>query len=225
MNDLERLESAANKTERAASRRLSRRTGIPFQQALHATLTESAGPAGLAQLLEARAAMRADEAACKRARLAAREQGAQRQRLRHGSAPTDWQAWFDGSARPNPGRCAIGALLRGPGGALVELSQAVGHGNSSQAEYLALIAVLEAALAHGAGALTVYGDSQVVIDDVNGPFDAGSAALRDYRARAHALLARLPAVTLRWIPRHRNGEADALSQRAGAMPPEDRAFC
>ncbi|MET0981930.1 MAG: ribonuclease HI family protein, partial [Telluria sp.] len=132
-----------------------------------------------------------------------------------------WRAWFDGSARPNPGQCGIGGLLRGPAGELVELSRAAGYGNSSEAEYLALIAVLEAALVHGAGELTVYGDSQVVIDDVNGPPEQGAAVLRPYRARVHALLARLPAATLRWLPRHRNLEADRLSQRAGELPAVD----
>jgi ribonuclease HI len=37
------------------------------------------------------------------------------------------------------------------------------------------------------------------------------------RAEALALLARLPQALLRWIPRHRNTRADALSQRA--IPP------
>jgi ribonuclease HI len=34
----------------------------------------------------------------------------------------------------------------------------------------------------------------------------------------HALLAQLDDVTLRWIPRHRNTEADALSRRASLVP-------
>lgn len=218
MTDLVRLEGAANKTELAASRKLVRQTGIPFEAALRATLEASAGAAGLAQLLSERAALRAAEAARALARRAAREAALALRRARHEGAPTAWRAWFDGSARPNPGRCGIGARLQGPDGELVELSQAAGIGNSSEAEYRALILVLETALAHGAGPLTVYGDSQVVINDVNGGIDDSALVLRPYRARVHALLARLPAVTLRWVPRHKNLEADALSQRASAFP-------
>jgi ribonuclease HI len=77
--------------------------------------------------------------------------------------------------------------------------------------------VLDAAVAHGAHDVLVVGDSQVVIDDVNGPASASAPSLRDYRNRACALLARLPQAQLRWIPRHKNFEADALSQRA--VPP------
>lgn len=224
MNDLVRLQGAANKTELAASRKLALRTGIPFDDALRATLERSAGAAGLSRLLDERAALRAAEAARASARAsarllakhAARDAALALRRARHEGAPTAWRAWFDGSARPNPGRCGVGVLLKGPDGELIELAQAAGHGNSSEAEYRALILVLETALAHGAGELTVYGDSQVVINDVNGPLEDSALVLRPLRARVHALLARLPAVTLRWVPRHKNLEADALSQRASA---------
>ena len=125
-----------------------------------------------------------------------------------------WRAWFDGSARPNPGRCAIGVLLSGPAGESVEISRLAGYGDSSEAEYRALIALLEAAIAHQLGQLSIFGDSLVVVDDVNGPDHAAAPALQAYRSAVHALLAQLDNVTLRWIPRHRNTAADALSQRA-----------
>jgi ribonuclease HI len=69
----------------------------------------------------------------------------------------------------------------------------------------------------GAHGLTIYGDSQVVVNDVNGAGDAGAPALASYRLAAQALIAQLRGVTLRWLPRHKNLEADALSQRAAAI--------
>ncbi|WP_313703521.1 ribonuclease HI family protein [Massilia sp.] len=221
MTDLVRLEGAANKTELAASRKRARQTGIPYEAALRATLETSAGALGLPHLLAERAALRAAEAARALARRAARDAALALRRARHEGAPTAWRAWFDGSAKPNPGRCGIGARLLGPDGELVELSQPAGWGNSSEAEYRALILVLETALAQGAGPLTVYGDSRVVVDDVNGSVEDSALVLRPLRARAHALLAQLPAVTLRWVPRHKNLEADALSQRARASLAEE----
>lgn len=229
MNDLVRLQGAASKTELAASRKLALRSNISFEDALRTTLTASAGDAGLDYLLDARATLRAAEAARALARRAARDAAREAaretalalRRLRQEGAPTAWRGWFDGSAKPNPGRCGIGARLLGPGGEAVELSQAAGYGNSSEAEYRALILLLETAVAHRAGPLTVYGDSQVVIDDVNGAPADSAAVLHPLRARVHALLAQLPSTTLRWIPRHKNGEADALSQRATAAPADD----
>ena len=222
MNDLSLLRAAAFKTELAASGRLMARAGMTELEALTRTLTHSAGVAGLAHLLAERAALRrhAAQQLERRAALAsvARTRGA-------GAGKTAWRAWFDGSARPNPGRCGIGAVLEGPGGVRIDISHDAGYGNSSEAEYLALIAVLDAAVAHGAHDVLVVGDSQVVIDDVNGPASASAPSLRDYRTRASALLARLPQAQLRWIPRHKNAQADALSQRATALPLPETTEC
>jgi ribonuclease HI len=217
MTELDRLQGAANRTELAASRKLALNTGLPLEEALRITLAASAGDAGLPALLAERSALRDAEAARALARQAARAAARAVRQARHDGAPTAWRAWFDGSARPNPGRCGIGARLLGPAGQIVELSEPAGYGNSSEAEYLALIAVLEAALAQGARGLTVYGDSRVVLDDVAAPDAKGAAALQPYRARARALLAQLPGTLLRWVPRHKNLDADALSQRA-SMP-------
>ena len=218
MTELDRLQGAANRTELAASRKLARRAGLPIEEALRATLAASAGDAGLDTLLATRAALREQESARVLARGAARAAALSVQRARHDGVPTQWRAWFDGSARPNPGRCGIGARLLGPAGELVELSQPAGYGNSSEAEYLALIAVLETATRIGALDLAVYGDSRVVIDDVAAPGAKSAPALRPYRARVRALLAGLPGASLRWVPRHKNLDADALSQRA-SLPP------
>lgn len=211
MNELYDL---AYRRERSASRRLARQTGMTHEQALRATLEQLAGDAGLAQLVAERRALAQAEARRIAQRRAARDASEQQRKARHLAGADSWNAWFDGSARPNPGRCAIGAVLNGPDGQLVEISEPAGYGNSGEAEYRALIALLRAAVAHAPHQLTVHGDSQVVIDDVNGPEDAAAHALLAYRREARALLAQLPDVTLRWVPRHRNQQADALSQRA-----------
>ena len=211
MIDLATLQAAAFKAELSAARRLTARTGMPEAEALERTLTLSAGSAGLATLLSERQAQRRHtelQAARRQASAAAaRTRGA-------GPETSAWRAWFDGSARPNPGRCGLGAVLDGPDGQRIELSLDGGHGNSSEAEYRALNAVLRAAIDHGANDLLVLGDSQVVIDDVNAPDGANAPALGLLRAETLDLLARLPQARLRWIPRHKNARADALSQRA-----------
>lgn len=216
-----RLAALAYHAEHSASRRLARSSACSIDAALRQVLERAAGgAAGLPAMLERRAAVQAAQqaAAATRSQLQARRL-AERAALRLG-APTPWRGWFDGSAWPNPGRCGIGALLTGPQGEHIAIARAAGQGNSSEAEYRALIALLDSALARGAGqagaALTVYGDSKVVIDDINASV-APAAALASLRAQAAARLARLPQVRLRWIPRHRNGAADALSQQARGM--------
>lgn len=215
MSEPYHLPDLATKREHSASRRLVERTGIPYAQALRQTLHDSAGPAGLEHLLAQRQ-REAQAARQKRMERDAARLAARAQRLaRHDGPATAWRAWFDGSAHPNPGRCGIGGLLKGPGGERIEISLAAGFGNNGEAEYRALLAVLEAAVARGACPLTVYGDSQVVVGDVAAPADRSVRSLHSYREAARALLARLPGTTVRWVPRHKNTEADALSQRAG----------
>jgi ribonuclease HI len=179
-------------------------------------LEQVAGPGGLAQLVAARLMLQAAEAARAQVRSDARAQALAVRQQRHLGPGTPWRAWFDGSAHPNPGRCGIGALLTGPAGERIEIARPAGYGNSSEAEYLALIAVLEAAVQAGASGLTVYGDSQVVINDVGAAAGGQAPVLGELRSAAVALIAQLGDVTLRWIPRHKNPEADALSQRAVA---------
>jgi ribonuclease HI len=210
MQDFPDLDRIAYKAERAASRRLAQAEGLSAEQALRRTLELAAGAAGLAALVEVRTGMLAAQAARDAARASAQAAATSRR----DAQPTAWQAWFDGSAKPNPGRCGIGVRIDGPDGVRIELAQPAGHGNSSEAEYRALIALLETAVAHGAHALTVHGDSRVVIDDVTGPDLYAAPALAGYRARALALLGLLSDVRLRWVPRHKNTRADALSQRA-----------
>lgn len=210
------LHALAYKSERAASRKLAAAAGIPEAQALRQTLENVAGASGLAALLAEREALQAADGARAAARRARKAAVLALRRARHDGPPSAWRAWFDGSAHPNPGRCGIGALLAGPNGERIEISQAAGYGNSSEAEYRALIALLEAAVGSRSHGLTIYGDSQVVVDDMNGADGAGAPSLAGYRSAAQGLMGQLRSVSLRWIPRHKNGQADALSQRGAA---------
>ncbi|WP_229259083.1 ribonuclease HI family protein [Duganella flavida] len=209
------LVTAAFKGERVAARRLAARMQLSEAQALSQVLTLAAGAAGLAQLLADREQLRLRD---EERRLARQAHAAHKLAARKASLQTSaaWRGWFDGSAHPNPGQIGIGALLCGPDGQRVEISRREGHGNSSEAEYLALTALLEAAVEMGASGLAVCGDSQVVVNDVNLGAVRGAKGLEEHRARVVALMSQLGEVQLRWVPRHRNGDADRLSQQAVA---------
>lgn len=136
-----------------------------------------------------------------------------------------WEAWFDGSALPNPGKIGIGAVVLAPDGQRLEKSAALGlHGCNNQAELHALCAALE--LAHGAGArrLLLRGDSDVAIRYVNGPDSTEIAALQILVAQARDWLSRFEHVQLRWVPRHRNGPADHLCRQALGLPDKPAAI-
>ena len=223
MPEFDELTAAAFKTERVTGRRLARSAGITQLQALRQTLETAAGGPGLPQLLAARARQRDADAARVAAKAQSKAAWLALKKAPGQAAPHAWRAWFDGCAHPNPGRIGIGALLTGPQGERVEIRLRGAPGNSGQAEYAALIALLEAALPLRPAELLVFGDSQVVIDDVNRRTAVGARGLESQRARVDALIGQLGKVTLAWIPRHKNGAADQLSQQAIALPHDSDA--
>lgn len=130
-----------------------------------------------------------------------------------------WQAWFDGSARPNPGALGIGVVLLSPLAQRYEKSERLaGSGCNNEAELHALCAVLELACGAGARRLQVRGDSDVAIRYVLGPDSTAIAPLLALVAQAREWLARFDEVQLLWIPRHRNGDADRLARQALGLP-------
>jgi ribonuclease HI len=194
---------------------LARRTGCPPEQALRQTLEAKAGTGTLAQLVAERG-----YGATPRPRTIARDverAAAGARKLRHDGPLTAWRAWLT-APRIRIRQLRHRRPAHRPGRRAHRDARAAGYGNSSEAEYRALIALLEAAAQAGAHGLTIYGDSKVVIDDLNGSDATAAPSLNELRQAALALTAQLRGFSLRWIPRHKNSAADALSQRARSEP-------
>ncbi len=121
----------------------------------------------------------------------------------------------DGASRGNPGNAAIGAVLKDEAGRTVAtISRVVGRKTNNQAEYLALIAGLERAIALGAQRLEVRLDSELVVKQLQGRYRVKAAALRPLYLRAVGLLQELDGFTIRHVPREQNAEADRLANAA-----------
>lgn len=130
-----------------------------------------------------------------------------------------WRAAFDGSALPNPGRIGLGAVLSAPDGRRFEISEpARQNGSNNEAELLALCALLELADSLGAKRLCISSDSDVVVRYVLGQASTQVAQLLPLIARAQQLVDRFGQLELRWVPQHRNREADALARKALGLP-------
>lgn len=135
-----------------------------------------------------------------------------------------WQGWFDGSALPNPGRIGIGIVLQAPDGSVCERSLLAGtSGCNNEAELQALCALLEMACERGLRRLLVHGDSDVAVRYVNGVEVTGIERLQRLIGHAQQLLMAFDEINLRWVPRHRNSAADALSRRALGLPAKAEA--
>ncbi len=122
---------------------------------------------------------------------------------------------IDGSSRNNPGPSGIGVNIVGDDGTVIrEISRPVGIRTNNQAEYDALIRGLEEARAYAGRPVIVQTDSELLYRQLTGRYRVKNPGLKPLHARAEQLLAGLPDVTLKHVPREQNRAADRLAQRA-----------
>ncbi|WP_305037660.1 ribonuclease HI [Halapricum sp. CBA1109] len=142
------------------------------------------------------------------------------------TGPSDWRGllsesggrahvYFDGASRGNPGPAAIGwVVVTGDGGIVSEGNDRIGTATNNRAEYEALIRALEVATDHGFDSVEVRGDSELIVKQVRGEYDANDPDLRERRVRVRELLSRFGEWSLDHVPREINERADELANEA-----------
>ena len=129
------------------------------------------------------------------------------------SATVDLVAYVDGGCHGNPGPSGIGAVIEGPPGQRTKISKWIGYQDNNVAEYMALLEVLQHALAIDAKVLRVYSDSLVVVRQMSGEYSCRSARLYSLHWTCRKL-ARSLQFSITHIPREQNREANTLAARA-----------
>ena len=121
----------------------------------------------------------------------------------------------DGGARGNPGPAAFGYVLETEDGTVLDSrGQKIGVATNNVAEYRALIAGLEAALAHGVSELEVVSDSELLVKQMRGEYKVKNAALKTLSTQAAALGRGLDSVSYTAVRRELNELADRLVNEA-----------
>ncbi|MFB6109242.1 MAG: ribonuclease HI [Haloplanus sp.] len=143
-----------------------------------------------------------------------------------GARPTDLTAllaedaggrahvYFDGASRGNPGPAAIGWVVVSGDGIVAEGSETIGETTNNRAEYEALIRSLEVARDAGIEEVDVRGDSQLIVKQVRGEWNANDPGLRERRVRVRELLDSFDRWSLEHVPREINDRADRLANEA-----------
>jgi ribonuclease HI len=117
----------------------------------------------------------------------------------------------DGGARGNPGPAAVGVVVRGPGGeVLEERGQRIGRATNNVAEYKALLLGIELAAAHGAGELELVGDSELIVRQVEGRYKVKDATMKELHSEVKRALSGFESWSIRHVRREHNAEADRL---------------
>jgi ribonuclease HI len=130
-----------------------------------------------------------------------------------------YQLYFDGASRGNPGLSGAGAVLfkcyHEEKTQIFEVTRFVGdeHTNN-QAEYCGLIIGLKECLKRGFRKITVYGDSEVIIKQMNDEYNVNSDKLIPLYETAKKIENKMELVSFQHIKRVFNSEADSLANKA-----------
>ncbi|XP_020598333.1 uncharacterized protein LOC110037933, partial [Phalaenopsis equestris] len=135
-----------------------------------------------------------------------------------------WELYFDGasSARKDkgmqtivPGKAGIGLIFITPDRGMLRFSYHLTDScTNNEAEYEALITGLQLAISVDITDIDIYGDSQLIIQQVVGRYKILNPKLEQYHHYTMKLLEKIPKVTLYRIPRGENALADALAKLA-----------
>ena len=122
--------------------------------------------------------------------------------------------FFDGASAGNPGKMGSGFVIfdenKKP---VIEGAEYIGVGTNNEAEYQAVISLLQFAVQHKIENLAVFGDSKLVIKQILGEWKVKAENLKPYVREAQKLTAQIPNIVMEWIPREQNTYADRLSKK------------
>ncbi|MHB1286485.1 MAG: ribonuclease HI family protein [Leptospirales bacterium] len=123
--------------------------------------------------------------------------------------------YCDGASRGNPGRSALGFVLQEEDGTIfLEEGRVLPVGTNNQAEYLALVAGLEAARKSGIKELLVRADSELMVRQVTGRYKVRNAGLLHHYQKVQDLVKSFSRIRFEHVPRSMNANADRLANEA-----------
>ena len=127
------------------------------------------------------------------------------------STPEDSRAviYADGGSRGNPGEAAYGIVVQ-RGGRTMRMGRALGVATNNEAEYQALLAGLDWALKEGITDLTVFTDSELVVQQVSGKYKVKHPNLKPLFLQALERKKKVKKFKIYHIKREHNTEADSL---------------
>ncbi len=124
------------------------------------------------------------------------------------------RVFIDGGSRGNPGEAGCGVILRFGDGCVEEHMVYLGPATNNVAEYAALLAALERAVALGVQSVEVHSDSELLVKQMTGVYRVKAAHLRRLWLRAQELSRRFARFRIAHIPRAANAAADRLANQA-----------
>ncbi|XP_056688346.1 uncharacterized protein [Spinacia oleracea] len=124
---------------------------------------------------------------------------------------TVWTLYVDGSSMQN--RCGAGIICQSPEGDTFKYAMRFNfQASNNEAEYEAVLCGIKMCKAAGAEEILALFDSQLIVSQVNGTYEARDPTMIKYMQAVHQELEQLKSFEVRQVPRSENNQADALSK-------------
>ena len=123
----------------------------------------------------------------------------------------EYSLYFDGCSKGNPGPSGIGAVIYKNDQEIASYCENIGNKTNNESEYCALIVGMENALKLNITSLCVYGDSLLVINQVNKIYKIKNERLLILYAKFKALKVKFKYIIFTHIYRSYNKRADQLA--------------
>jgi len=125
-----------------------------------------------------------------------------------------YEAFFDGGCETNPGRARAGFCIHAPDGSILcENSVDIDKGTNNEAEYQGLIFLLQELVARDIKKVLIFGDSKLVVCQVNNEWRVNADNLRPLYFEARKYVKMLDTYKLVWVPRKENPADSFASMR------------
>lgn len=129
-------------------------------------------------------------------------------------AQTTYQLYFDGGSRGNPGPGGCGYCILKDNFVVFEGKNGLGACTNNYAEYKGLHNGIALALEKNITRLEIYGDSLLVINQMNRTWACRHAVLRIIFDNVNAQAKKFEHITFHHVPRAKNTIADSLANEA-----------
>lgn len=124
----------------------------------------------------------------------------------------EYVLFFDGCSKNNPGPSGAGAVLYHNGVEIWSKAVFVGHKETNNvAEYTGMIVGIKHAVEMGIRRLVVKGDSNLVVQQMNGKFRVNADHIKPLHATAKNIIRNFDSIQFVHVYRHLNQRADELS--------------
>ncbi|XP_073129366.1 uncharacterized protein [Henckelia pumila] len=135
------------------------------------------------------------------------------------SSTQTWMVYVDGSSTSTGS--GAGIVVESPQGDKFQYAiKFLFPATNKEAEYETFIMGIKLALSVGAKRLTIHSNSQLIVSQVNGNYEAKEDKMLEYLTQVNELLSRLDSYDIKQIPRGENESADRLANEEHSLKGE-----